>query len=253
MPHQPVSPSLYPRARGAFTLIELLVVISIIALLIALLLPALAAARKQVDLLRCANNQRGVGQTWQAYLNDNDDRFHPWRGNLQWFYGGMHPSKFNPAFELPYRPINPYIGLTKRNSRSIEMFRCTEDRDIRHGDGGQGPTKGTPTYEYYGNSYMMNSALLQAHEIEGKWVGANLTEITLPNDKVVMVGDCQWYYSVLDVHWDANFHNDRDEMNLLFVDLHVSWTHITRGEAHADDYTFYIQPPKPEDLAGEAP
>ncbi|MEX0774558.1 MAG: prepilin-type N-terminal cleavage/methylation domain-containing protein [Phycisphaeraceae bacterium] len=55
----------------AFTLIELLVVISIIALLIALLLPALGQAREVAKTTTCASNQRQMGVQFGAYLSDN--------------------------------------------------------------------------------------------------------------------------------------------------------------------------------------
>ncbi len=55
--------------RG-FTLVELLVVISIIAILIALLLPALAAARQAADVTLCANNERQIALAFQYYAQD---------------------------------------------------------------------------------------------------------------------------------------------------------------------------------------
>ncbi|MEX0774661.1 MAG: type II secretion system protein [Phycisphaeraceae bacterium] len=58
------------RPRG-FTLIELLVVISIIALLIAMLLPALGNARQAARAIQCASNQRQLGLMLETYANDN--------------------------------------------------------------------------------------------------------------------------------------------------------------------------------------
>ncbi len=57
----------------AFTLIELLVVISIIALLIAILLPALGAARQSADTVVCKSRMRQIAIGWQYYADDNDD------------------------------------------------------------------------------------------------------------------------------------------------------------------------------------
>jgi prepilin-type N-terminal cleavage/methylation domain-containing protein len=66
-------------SRHAFTLIELLVVISIIALLMAILLPTLQRVRKQAKNVGCQANLRQWGILWATYATDNDGRL-PARG-----------------------------------------------------------------------------------------------------------------------------------------------------------------------------
>lgn len=64
------------RARsGRFTLIELLVVIAIIAVLAAILLPALGRAREKGRRVSCASNLRNIGMALRIYANDADEHF----------------------------------------------------------------------------------------------------------------------------------------------------------------------------------
>ena len=66
-----------PRANGAFTLIELLVVIAIIAILAAMLLPALAAAKKRAQTIQCLSNERQLIMAWVMFAHDNNDNLVP--------------------------------------------------------------------------------------------------------------------------------------------------------------------------------
>src|SRR5258708_40121630 len=84
--------------RQAFTLVELLVVIGIIALLIAILLPALSKARAQGNWVKCQSNMKQLFTGYLMYTQDNKG-YMPWRASRG---QGPRPDPSRPATDFPY-------------------------------------------------------------------------------------------------------------------------------------------------------
>ena len=130
------------RSMAGFTLIELLVVISIIALLIALLLPALARARDAAEQVICASNLRQIGVAIQEYSNeygafpvDNVARlpmggFRTYAANnyvAEWGFSLLYYSSFgvtggNPLTSNSAKMVNMRPGILTPNAKGIALL-----------------------------------------------------------------------------------------------------------------------------------
>jgi prepilin-type N-terminal cleavage/methylation domain-containing protein len=108
------------RSSLAFTLIELLVVIAIIAILAALLLPALASAKQKGYRISCLNNLRQLGIFMQLYTDSNNDTF-PGTRAYTWFT--PQNGSANPLDNWWGQYIFPNNGNITNNTANT-VFRC---------------------------------------------------------------------------------------------------------------------------------
>lgn len=109
------------KTRG-FTLIELLVVISIIAILIALLLPALGAAKREARLISCLSNERQIGVLVVSYTVDNDGAVHPYRNWYKW----EDPVDTSKMIDAENTASYWGVAYAERGLDAREMFACPD-------------------------------------------------------------------------------------------------------------------------------
>jgi len=250
---EPVSARTGRGVHNGFTLIELLVVIAIIAILAAMLLPALDRSKEAARMTKCISNFKQIGAAFQMYLNENAGRYPTLSGN-SWRsvrVGGGDPDPGAQAqFGLEVatkRPLSPYT--------SRELWRCPSDRgqDIP----GYGNSRKSD-YEWLGTSYKYGAALwhpwtlLPPEDRQNGLAGKKENWVTSPSRYILIheppalpyfsSPSGPWYYFFW--HYargpgtltDLTDATDRFISPALFADCHATKNDFTREITSLRDY-----------------
>jgi prepilin-type N-terminal cleavage/methylation domain-containing protein/prepilin-type processing-associated H-X9-DG protein len=179
--------------HGGFTLIELLVVIAIIAILAAMLLPALAKAKLRAQAIQCVNNNRQLMVAWRLYAEEFGDVL-VWAGpgndtgpykRPNWFTGTLdttsQPVNWDINHDMIYSPLWNYTG------KAPGVFKCPADRIevLAVGFGTKPRVRSISMSQAFGTGEWLNGG-----GAPGPWmIYAKLSRIKFPTTTFVFVDE----------------------------------------------------------------
>jgi len=226
--------------RRAFTLIELLVVSAVIAVLAALLLPALSRAKSRAQSATCISNLHQLGVATQLYWGDNADKCFRWvtsgltnNGKSYWFGWIENGAEETRQFDLSYGVLHPYL-------KGSDVRLCA----TLYAASSKLKLKGNNVIFSYGYNYNL-SASATAPPISANRI-RNHSQLVLYAD-AAQANDFQapatpdnplleeWYYLETATNYASNYYYAHGHFrhgrkaNAAFADGHVALEQMTPG------------------------
>jgi len=213
--------------RRAFTLVELLVSIAVIAILAALLLPALGHGRQTAWRTQCTSNLRQLGIATQLYWNDNQQNCFRYifgttnYGTIYWFgWIGPGPEGQRP-FDLSLGAFHPYINDSRVRicpalNYALAQFKLKADGEVFS----------------YGYNFYLSTATSEPPISTAKILHTTGTALFAD---AAQVNDFQapaspsnpmleeWYYVDTNTSYPNGHFRHEQKANVVFSDGHVAW------------------------------